>query len=209
MSDFNLLEEAPIGAHDIDVAATGAGLVAGYRLDQAASPAVDSGSRSAESAGLGARYTDAADPPQADRSTVDRGYHHAGPHLGADDYAVDLPLDAIVEPGATLRVTPLREGAPLGPGHEVIVSLDLDLVDLESSARVDPLGNGRSAILGDVGAGAYAFAFAEPDAPGETTLSLRIDGQTLARTLTVIVKSCEEPPDTCQRPHSLELSESQ
>ena len=209
MSSFNLLEEAPIGEHDVDVSLTGAGLVAGYRLDQAASPGVDSGSRSAAEAELDARYTDPADAPAADRGTVDRGYHYPDRHVAADDYAIDLTGEAVIEPGASLRVTPLRAGEPVGAGHEVIASLGLDLVDLTSSADVDPLGNGRSAILGDTGAGAYVFGFGEPRAPGETTLSLRVDGDTLARTITVIVRSCDEPPENCQRAYSVVVGNSE
>jgi hypothetical protein len=201
MARYNLFEEPPIGEHDIDISAGGAGLVAAYHLDQAVSRGVDSGSRSAFAAGLDARYTDPAETPLADHGTVDRGYHYAGRHVAADDYAIDVPDDSIIEPGASLRVTPLGDGAPLGAGHEVIVSLGLDLVELSSSADVDPLGNGHSAILGDAGAGAYVFAFGEARALGETTMSIRVDGETLARTLTLIVKDCDGPPESCQRPH--------
>src|SRR6185295_11844539 len=107
----------------------------------------------------------------------------------------------------SLHVTLLRDGAPVGSGHKVFVSLGLDLVDLTSSANVDPLDNGRSAALADLGNGTYVFAFGTPRAIGETTLSVEVDDVTLAHTLTVIVKSCDGPPDSCQRPHDLTLND--
>ena len=200
MSSYNLLEEAPIGAQDLDISVTGAGLTGGYYLDQAASPAVDSGSRSAADAGLDARYTDpGTDAPRTDGGTVDRGYHYAAAYVAADDYAVDPPVDTIIDPGIMVRVTPLRGGQALGAGHKVIVTLARDLVRLQSSANVDPLGDGRSVILGDLASGAYVFQFGEPLALGATTLYVQIDDVTMPRTLMVIVKECNGPPETCHR----------
>lgn len=191
MSSYNLLEEPAIGSGDLDVSLTGAGLVAGYYLDQAGSPGVDSGSRSAEEAGLENRFTDPAEAPAPDAGVVDRGYHYGGAHVVVDDFAFDLPPGTIVLPGDPARVTPLRLGVAVGAEHEVIASLADPLVELLSSANVDPLGNGRSVILGDLGDGRYEFAFGNPLAEGETTLSVQVDGVTLARTITVTVTGCD------------------
>lgn len=200
MSSFNLLEEAPIGPEDIDISATGAGLVAGYHLDQQDSVAVDTGSRDAADAGLDARYTDPAmDAPLTDGGAVDRGYHYADAYVRFDEFEINLPPAGYFEAGAHLRVTPTHAGAPLGGGHRVVATLGRAVVTLVSSVDVDPLGNGLSALLRDLGDGTYTLDLGEAIAAGQTTLTLLIDEIASAHTLTVRVQGCETRPDQC--PH--------
>jgi hypothetical protein len=200
MSSFNLLEEAPIGPEDIDISATGAGLVAGYHLDQQDSVAVDTGSRAAAEAGLDVRYTDpATDAPRTDGDVVDRGYHYADAYVRADEFEINLPPVGYFEAGAHLRVTPTHAGAPLGGGHRVVATLGRGVVTLLSSVDVDPLGNGLSAVLRDLGDGTYTLDLGEAIAAGQTTLTLLIDEIASTRTLTVRVQGCELGPDPC--PH--------
>ncbi len=171
ISDFNLLEQAPVGDNDIDIRGSGAGLADGYYLDQAGSPAVDSGRTTAADAGVDARFTDPAPDPIPDAGVVDRGYHYSGANAGAADSYLEwvnqetprfcaVPADA-----SAVVVVPLRQGARIGPGHRVVATLPPgNTGQLYSAADVDPLGDGRSVILVDLGDGRYLLyrSTAEP-----------------------------------------------
>ncbi|MEM9057776.1 MAG: hypothetical protein AAGD86_09880, partial [Pseudomonadota bacterium] len=204
MSSYNLLDVPVGGVGSIDATVNAPQLTPAGFLDQALSPAVDAGSRTAAEAGLDALFTDPDRfAPVTDTGIVDLGAHAARPYNGgADDYDEPLAVQDVVNlrPGLgpqPVLIVPTRNGQPIGSGHQLVATTDNPAVAvLLSATAFDPLGNGNSVLLIDLGNGEYRFAADAGADPGEATLEILVDGEPVDRDPPVVLRQCS-PPVVC------------
>ncbi len=192
-SSYNLLEQSPVGTADIDITGTGPAFASAYYLDQATSPAVDSGSLTAEVVGLDTYFTDDTGTTP-DVGVLDRGFHYLdGYPAGNPDYTESTPLTGDNTNEIVLTMTPATyvdqlvvvrvdaDNDPFPIGHRVVATLeDGTIAQLSTPIGLDPLNDGESVLLIDLGGGDYGF-YVTGETLGETDMRLYVDGQLLDR----------------------------
>ena len=71
------------------------------------------------------------------------------------------------------------------------------VAELLSVTTTDPLGNGNSVLLIDLGNGDYRFAADAGPEPGETALTIYVDDELVERDPPVLLRQCT-PPFVCE-----------